>query len=205
LKGEELEQRKIGTNRKEIEIMRKCHFSLVAVLLLATTAALSAAEINPNQGVAAKAVQQLGQEMRKKLTESIQENGPAGAIDVCAKDAPTISSRIENELGVTIKRTSLKLRNPQNAPDATEKELLESLAAAHKAGGKLPQGVTVFPSDPLRFYKVITVEQTCLKCHGDSTTMSEAVRKELTATYPEDKAVAYKEGDFRGIISVTVK
>ena len=185
--------------------MGKNHLPLMAALLLTATTALSAAEVNPKQGVAAKAVQQLGQEMRKKLVDSMQKNGAAGAIDVCAKDAPIISSRIENELGVTIKRTSLKLRNPQNAPDAAEKELLENLAAAHKAGEKLPSGVAVFPSDPRRFFKVITMEQACLKCHGDLKTVSEAVRKEVAATYPEDKAVGYQEGDLRGIISVTVK
>lgn len=185
--------------------MIKPYLPVSAILLLAISAQLYAAESDPKQAVAAKAIGQLGQEMRKKLTESLQKNGPAGTIDVCAKDAPAISARIENELGVTIKRTSLRVRNPQNAPDAAEKQLLGVLAAAHSAGEKLPQGVTAFPNDRNRFYKTIAMEQTCLKCHGDATTMSEAVRKELAATYPDDKAVGYKEGDFRGIISVTVK
>ena len=185
--------------------MRNFYLSVMAAMLLAMPAVSGAAESNPKQAVAAKAAGQLGQEMRKKLTESMQKNGPAGAIDVCAKDAPAISARIENELGVTIKRTSLKYRNTQNAPDAAERQVLGVLAAAHSAGEKLPQGVTAFQNDRNRFYKAITMEQTCLKCHGDSTTMSEAVRKEVATTYPEDKAVGYKEGDFRGIISVTVK
>ncbi len=183
----------------------KSSYLSVVVMLLAIPAVSCAAESNPKQAIAAKAAGQLGQEMRKKLIESMQKNGLAGAIDICAKDAPAISARIENELGVTIKRTSLKYRNPQNAPDAAEKQVLEVLTAAHSAGEKLPQGVTAFPKDRNRFYKAITMEQTCLKCHGDSTTMSEAVRKELAVTYPEDNAVGYKEGDFRGIISVTVK
>jgi hypothetical protein len=185
--------------------LSKPYLLVFALLLIALPARPGAAESNTKQAVAAKAVGQLGQEMRKKLTDSLQQNGPAGAIDVCAKDAPVISARIENELGVTIKRTSLKFRNPQNAPDAVELKLLRELAARHSAGEKLPQGVTAFPSDGNRFFKTITMEQTCLKCHGDATTMSEAVRKELAATYPEDKAVGYKAGDFRGIISVTVK
>lgn len=130
---------------------------------------------------------------------------PFHAIDVCAKDAPVISARIEKELGVAIKRTSGKYRNARNAPDAAEKQVLAGLAAAHDAGEKLPQGVVPFSHDPRRFYKVVTMEQTCLKCHGDTTAMSEEVRKELAAAYPEDKAVGYKEGDFRGIISVTLK
>ena len=185
--------------------MSKPYFSVIAILLIAISARSGAAEGNPKQTVAAKAIGQLGQEMRKKLTESMRQNGPAGAIEVCAKDAPAISARIGNELGVTIKRTSLKYRNPRNAPDAAEKQVLEVLAAAHGAGGKLPQGVTAFPKDRSRFYQAITVEQTCLKCHGDAATMSEPVRKELAASYPADRAVGYQEGDFRGIIGVTVK
>ncbi|MBT1070346.1 Tll0287-like domain-containing protein [Pelotalea chapellei] len=185
--------------------MRNSSLLAITVTLLVTSVASGAAEDNSKQPVAAKAIGQLGHEMRKKLTESLHKNGPAGAIDVCAKDAPAISNRIENELGVTIKRTSLQVRNPQNSPDAAELQLLGVLAAAHSAGEKLPQGVTVFPHNTRRFYKVIMMEQTCLKCHGDSTTMSEVVRKELATLYPEDKAVGYKEGDFRGIISATVK
>ncbi len=185
--------------------MIKPYLPAITIFLTVMSAQLGAAESNQKQAVATKAIGQLGQEMRKKLIESLQKNGPAGAIDVCAKDAPAISARIENELNVTIKRTSLRYRNPRNAPDAAEQHLLGALATAQSAGEKLPQGVTAFPNDRNRFYKTITMEQTCLKCHGDSTTMSEAVRKELAAIYPEDKAVGYKEGDFRGIISVTVK
>ncbi len=184
--------------------MKKRYVLLAAALLLAATA-LNATETNPGQDIAAKAIERLNREMRKKLMESLQQNGPAGAIDVCAKDAPIIVSRIEKELGVTIKRTSLKLRNPQNAPDAAEKQLMEGLIASYKTDEKLRQDVTMFPNAPHRFYKAIAMEKPCLKCHGDLTTMSEAVRKELATTYPEDKAVNYKEGDFRGIISVTVK
>ena len=161
--------------------MTKFHVAVIAVLFVAILPGAAAAEQNSKQAVAAKAAGQLGQEMRKKLTESMQLKGPAGAIDVCAKDAPAISARIERELGVTIKRTSLKFRNPKNAPDEAEKQLLGVLAAAQSSGEKLPQGVTTFPNDRNRFYKAITTEQACLKCHGNSSTLNEAVRKGLPA------------------------
>ncbi len=185
--------------------MKACHVLIIAAMLMATAVGSSAVDVDPGKDVAARAVERLGREMRKKLKDTLQKSGPAEAVDVCAKDAPAIISRIEGELGVTMKRTSLKLRNPRNAPDAAEKNVLESLAALHRAGEKLPQGVTQFPDDPRRFYKTIMVEKTCLQCHGDPTTMSEAVRRALAATYPDDRAVGYREGDFRGIVSVTVK
>ena len=177
--------------------------TVLASVLLITAVPVSAADTA--QQVAGKAVSQLTQEMRKKLTESIMKNGPAGAIDVCAKEAPQIVSRIERELEVSIKRTSLNVRNPRNAPDQEEKELLKKLELSHKAGGTLPTGVTSFPDNHRRFYKTIAMEQVCLKCHGDITTMSDQVRKAIAASYPDDKAIGYKEGDLRGIISVTVK
>lgn len=177
---------------------------ICTALLLASAMSLNAAEFTP-RGVAEKAAGQLGSELQKKLIESIQKNGPAASIEVCAKDAPAISARIEEELWVTIKRTSLSVRNPQNAPDALEKQLLQTLTAAQQAGKKIPREITPFPDSQRRFYKVIMVQKTCLACHGDSAAMSENVRREIAATYPDDQATGYKDGDFRGIISINVK
>jgi hypothetical protein len=185
--------------------MRRSHLSVIAALLLTTPGVSGALESDRAKDVAIQAASQFGQEMRQKLSDSLQQNEPAGALNICAKEAPAISMRLENELGVTIKRTSLKVRNPLNAPDAAETQLLEVLAGLHSKRKQLPQGVTEFPNDPGRYFKAITVEQSCLKCHGDSTAMSEALLKELAADYPEDKAVGYQEGAFRGIISITVK
>lgn len=181
------------------------YLSLCAVVLLGTATVSSVVEAGREQTLAKKAVHQLNQGLRKKLTETVQKEGAAGAIDVCAKDAPEIIARIERELGVTVKRSSLKLRNPGNAPDAAEADLLKALAASELAGEELPEGIATFPNDSHRFYKVIKVERSCLQCHGQPSAMQEAVREVLTATYPEDKAVGYEEGEIRGIISVTVK
>ena len=54
-------------------------------------------------------------------------------------------------------------------------------------------------------YTGISSDGACLKCHGDAGTMSEQVRREIAAAYPNDRATGYKAGDFRGIISVFVK
>lgn len=176
---------------------------VVGALFLPTS--LSAAGTGPKEEIATKAVQQLNQGMRAKLMESLKNHGPAGAIDVCALEAPVLADKLGRELGVVLKRTSLKLRNPQNAPDQAEAKVLADLSAASRSGGALPQGVTPLPGEKSRFYQVILVQKPCLQCHGDSATISEAVRKRLAATYPEDRATGYKEGDVRGIISVTVK
>lgn len=181
------------------------YLPLCAVVVLGTATVSSVVEMGREQTLAKKAVHQLNLGLRTKLTDTIQKEGPAGAVGVCAKDAPEIIARIERELGVTVKRTSLKLRNPQNAPDPAEAELLQALAASELAGEPLPEGVTAFPNDSRRFYKVVRVERVCLQCHGQPNAMPEAVRKELDTIYPDDKAVGYEEGELRGIISVSVK
>jgi len=137
--------------------------------------------------------------------ESMQKNGPAASIEVCASEAPAIAARIEEELWVTIKRTSLRVRNPDNTPDALEKQLLQTLAAAQQAGNTISREVTPFPDSQRRFYKVIMVQKTCLACHGDPAAMNENIRSQIAATYPDDQATGFKEGDLRGIISVNVK
>jgi hypothetical protein len=185
-------------------IKRKIELGLCAALLLAAAMSLNAAEFKP-QEIAEKAAAQLGGELQKKLMESMRKNGPAASIDVCASEAPAISARIEEELGVTIKRTSLRVRNPQNAPDALERQLLQTLAAAQQAGEKIPRETTPFPDSQRRFYKVIMMQKTCLACHGDPAAMSEDIPSEIAATYPDDQATGFKEGDLRGIISVNVK
>lgn len=44
----------------------------------------------------------------------------------------------------------------------------------------------------------------CLNCHGDKNMLSEEVSAQLANLYPEDKATGYREGDFRGVIRVSV-
>ena len=170
---------------------RKVGIGICTALLLAAAMPLVAAELKPRE-IAEKAAGQLGRELQEKLMESMQKNGPAASIDVCAREAPAIAASIEQELWVSIKRTALKVRNPQNAPDAVEKQLLQTLSAAQQAGKTIPMEVAPFPDNQRRFYKVIMVQKPCLACHGDPAAMNEKVRREIAATYPEDLAIGYK-------------
>jgi hypothetical protein len=44
----------------------------------------------------------------------------------------------------------------------------------------------------------------CLACHGDPAAMKPEVAAMLRELFPEDRAVGYKDGDFRGAVSVSV-
>ena len=190
--------------------MRKSIILPLAGALLAITAPLLAVE-HPPQVKANAAAGRLNLEMRKKLTLSIQQYGLAGSMNVCAKEAPAVITDLEKTFGLTIKRTALNVRNPLNAPDPEEKALLEKLVGMLKNGEALPQDATLFSETEkdkeriLRFYKPVMMQGSCVGCHGTPDKIPADVKKALAASYPKDKAVGYKEGDLRGIISITVK
>jgi cytochrome c len=46
----------------------------------------------------------------------------------------------------------------------------------------------------------------CLNCHGEpGKQINEATFNAIKAKYPKDKAMGYKEGDFRGLWVVKVR
>ena len=183
---------------------------LVGTLIAISTTQLFAAEVTPLVKANA-AAGRLSLEMRKKLTQSIQQNGLAGSMNVCAKEAPAVIADLEKTFGITLKRTALTVRNPSNAPDPEEKALLEKLDGMQKKGDTLPKDATLFSEKEigkeriLRFYKPVMMQANCVACHGTPDKIPADVKKALAANYPKDKAVGYKEGELRGIISITVK
>jgi hypothetical protein len=77
--------------------------------------ALSAAQQQQKQRALA-ARDQLFDRLMARLAAVIQTAGPAGAVAVCREEAPNISRAVSAEMGVSIGRTSHKLRNPNNRP-----------------------------------------------------------------------------------------
>lgn len=152
------------------------------------------------------ACQALGSRLMAALARALKEGGPAGAIGVCRDQAPALAAEVSRENGCTIRRTSLKIRNPKNAPDAWERHVLDTFAK-EAALGKDPASLEFAEvvheegAPVLRYMKAITVAEPCLACHGRS--LAPAVSAALSASYPEDKATGYKKGDLRGAFSVS--
>lgn len=149
----------------------------------------------------------LNETLGTRMTRSLRDSGPEGAMSVCAWQARALADEVGQKDGVTVKRTSLKLRNPVNAPDAYEKELLTRLAARAREGD-LPEeslderrenGLTVY-----RYAKPLVATPLCITCHGRAGEIPEAVRKMLETRYPGDAATGYGAGDFVGIVSVVI-
>lgn len=142
------------------------------------------------QELASAAREELFQRLSARLIEVLGEAGPSRAIVVCKSDAPRLAAEVGEEYGVTISRTSHRLRNPQNsappwAQHAVDQQVTEpsyfALDDAH-LGVLLP----------------IRMMPACVLCHGPKDEIVPEVRAALVSHYPEDQATGFREGDLRG-------
>ena len=108
-----------------------------------------------------------------------------------------------------VKRTSLMLRDPHNAPDAADAAALEKihqqLMNDEKPDAMIFQRVDR-PNQPTewRVYRPIATSKSCLVCHGDPEKFRPEVKAALNHLYPQDKAVDYQAQEFRGVIRVSL-
>jgi len=108
-----------------------------------------------------------------------------------------------------IKRTSLMIRDPQNAPDAADAAALELIHQQLMDGDK-PDSMIVQridrPGKPVewRVYRPIATSKSCLVCHGDPATFRPEVKAALDHLFPLDKAVDYQAQEFRGVLRVSL-
>ncbi len=149
----------------------------------------------------------LGEELMSTLASALERGGPGLAIHICADSAQVRTLRHWKN-GVYIRRVSERIRNVDDTPDALERQLLQRLAEAYRAGTLPKELVDVIRAADgtyqLQYLRPLLVQQTCLACHGDPTTFAPEVRAVLARRYPEDRATGYAVGDLRGAVSVRV-
>ncbi|WP_371372650.1 ATP-binding protein [Sporomusa aerivorans] len=103
-----------------------------------------------------------------------------------------ISERFNGTMGYTFKQTNLTVRNPQNAPDPFEREMLQKLAA-NKSLEEEWAVDTVNEQNVFRYMRPLYYDNSCLSCHG------EPAGKPDIAGFPRE---GHKLGDFAGAISI---
>ncbi|MEA3413392.1 MAG: DUF3365 domain-containing protein [Pseudomonadota bacterium] len=113
--------------------------NIALCLTLGATTALAAdpQDIEARATEARAAGNQLFLELKKVVTEAAQAQGAAAAIEVCNVKALPTTRRVSEEAGMEVGRTSHKLRNPENAPDAWEQKVLVEFQARKTAGESL--------------------------------------------------------------------
>lgn len=143
--------------------------------------------------------------LKGRLTSAMEEAGPVHAVGVCEVDAPMIAAEQSAASGWDVARTSLKVRNPDNAPDAWEKQVLQSFAERHAAGESYAkmERVEVVERDgqqTIRYMKAIPMGEVCTTCHGAD--IDSELSAKIYELYPDDQARGFEVGELRGAFTL---
>lgn len=148
--------------------------------------------------------------LKSSLDSALATGDTKAAVETCSVIGQSIAKGISDKNNISIKRVSLKNRNPNGKPDSFEKESLiefdnlknsNTLKPSHETFSIVNEnGVKYF-----RYMKPIVTAKTCLQCHGNPEQIKEEVKSTLLKNYPKDLATGYKEGDVRGAVSVKIK
>lgn len=141
--------------------------------------------------------------LKEALQAAIKEGGLSNGIGVCNTVAPEIAADNSNEEW-TISRTSLRIRNPDNAPTEWQQMQLQAMDQQPVKNGKPVEVWQVSEAEgqpAFRYMSAIPTQTLCLGCHGKS--IDPEVKARLDELYPEDQATGFSEGDLRGAFVVT--
>lgn len=144
--------------------------------------------------------------LSSSLQQALQKGGVPEAVSYCKLAAHPLVDSLSRVHHAQIKRTSLRLRNPANAPTPEEKEALAHFEKATQQGESLSPYVALLENKEVAYYAPIQVNTLCLQCHGKAgTDIKEADVELIRQWYPEDQATGYADGDWRGIWSVRLQ
>lgn len=143
-------------------------------------------------------IEQLNQ-MREKLAQSIdiEKKADMNSFNTVCKPVGIQMRALSKDQPWTLKQVSNKYRNPQNKASEVELSAINKfrqdthlLSFFQKQNEE--EGAGIY------YFRRITVQQSCLKCHG-----SKAQRPSFVVEkYPNDLAFDFKAGGLRGIYSL---
>jgi hypothetical protein len=131
--------------------------------------------------------------LSKALIAAVNAGGFAHAVTFCNEKAYPITNTYATE-GITIRRSSLKYRNPSNRPDSLEAAVLNDfLFSEAKPRLIRKEGI-------VHYIKPILLQPMCLNCHGKKGEhILPEVQTAIDASYPDDQATGYAPRELRGI------
>ncbi len=141
-----------------------------------------------------------------ELAAAMERGGVTEAVNYCNLAAYPLVDSLSTVHNAKIRRTTLKPRNPKDAPNAMEKAVLEAYHQQERAGEALKPQIVQIGEREVAFFAPIRIQPGCLKCHGE-------IGKDITPEdyahieehYPEDQAVGYELGELRGMWSIRIK
>jgi len=178
---------------------------VVVALVISSSLAAAQSDLTGRTNAARAAAVDFGMTLIGELQKAIAAGGPVNAIGVCNVAAPKIAADKSVAKQMTIGRTSLQLRQPNNKPDAWEMQQLLRFEE-RKAAGENPANIEFAEyietggQRVFRYMKAIPTAELCLACHGDA--LAPGVAAKLKELYPHDAATGFKVGDLRGAFTI---
>jgi len=147
----------------------------------------------------------VGAALKNSLMLAMGTDGPIHAVEFCNTQAMPLTDSFNQKYHTEVKRTSDRLRNPDNAPNATEAQVISDYRAEQASGKVLTPKLAIDAMGRKVFYAPIFTGAPCLICHGNEGNMDEGLRAKLTELYPADNAKGFNIDELRGIWSITFK
>ncbi|MCX7632993.1 MAG: DUF3365 domain-containing protein [Turneriella sp.] len=149
--------------------------------------------------------------LQKTLLEKVETLGAAGALSFCREHVKGYGqqkmaewlARAQELPGIQdfrFRRISLRNRNPANAPDNEQRQILEQWQNGKASPVLYENDGKFFVMQPIYIQQPL-----CLKCHGDEKTIDPKAVAAIRQHYPGDKATGYRLGDLRGAFIVEFK
>jgi len=178
---------------------------LIYCLLMSSPGLLRAADADL-ESEAQAAIAAFAGRLKAELVAALQAGGPVNAIEACHSRAPEIAASVSSATGMNLSRVSLRNRNPANAPNGWQAEVLQQFQQQAESGTDLNSMAWSEVADldggkEFRFMKAIPTGGLCLQCHGEAIAPPVAAR--ISELYPDDRATGFMEGELRGAFVVT--
>ena len=157
-------------------------------------------------GEARAVTDQLGTNLVAQMEAAITTGGPAMAVEICQSVAQPLTAATNDDFpGLSVRRTALRVRNPQNTPDATDRAVLEMWDDQFPVGSdaEVPADhIAQTEAGTRRYYRPIVTQPVCLTCHGPDDSLDPDVKTLIKKHYPEDQATGFQAGELRGVFRI---
>ena len=142
--------------------------------------------------------------LSSNLKKAMKEGGVSNAVKYCNLSAYPLVDSLQNKYDAKIRRTSLKVRNPKNKPTKMELEQLQTYEKQIQKGEKIKPIIKEITGNQIAFFAPIHMMPLCQKCHGlVGETLIKKDYEVIQDLYPEDNAIGYVSGDWRGMWSIS--
>ena len=151
----------------------------------------------------------ISMETKKKLgmnlMKAVQEGGVIHALDFCNLNAYPLVDSLEKKYHANIRRATVKTRNPEDAPDEVENEIIQQYDELLARGESANPMIKELDNDIWLYTKPIILDNAlCLNCHGTpGNEIGNENYEHIKKLYPDDKAINYTVGELRGIWSIS--